>query len=509
MHLMKKLISHLASLFIFQSEFRKKESNRARTFRVEEIYRGIKDFHTVFQILMIIRILIFFIEPISMKSICTLLIFFLILQTWIYLHNVFLKKYPIIYEKKGKIKETYLEKIETFLGTSSFIIEVIIIMSSSIVLTSEELSYSYSLGLLFPLSTLLYIEALFFQPFEHNLIIYVTFNFINIFTLLFSNHTIKDIFYLFSPSIFIVMFCKLIINRISNLNLSIDHYIRNLKINHEILNVIENPILMISTKFDYFFKNYAFDKINNFIEYNEKNSILQSFRNDKNERLNEKINELLYNEKIGEVCQNFICQNSKESNSEMNTYMVNLTRKNFKTIHTTAVLVLIKNIGDEVRMKVIQKIIEFTTMMLYSLSHEIRNPINGIVGVLSFLKKKVSLEYARPIFHAISYTEFLTNQVKSVLDYAQIIKGEFALHYSFFNLRKLLKQIIKTGERWIIEKKGRIRIESNVSQKCPELILGDQDRIKQILLNLLLNSIKYTNEGFILFEIQKPNQFWI
>ncbi|GLE00419.1 hypothetical protein PINS_up009176 [Pythium insidiosum] len=133
---------------------------------------------------------------------------------------------------------------------------------------------------------------------------------------------------------------------------------------------------------------------------------------------------------------------------------------------------------------------------LASFSHELRTPLNGVLGMLEMLKDK-SLEPESMRFVQIAYVSgsLLLNLINDILDLSKIEAGHMEITAAPFRMEELLDYSIeifsfKARERGLILEKKR---DDNV----PRVVIGDVVRLRQVLLNLLSNALKFTNEGSI------------
>ena len=138
---------------------------------------------------------------------------------------------------------------------------------------------------------------------------------------------------------------------------------------------------------------------------------------------------------------------------------------------------------------------------LANMSHEIRTPINAVLGmnemILRESENKTILGYATNIKIAGSN---LLSIVNDVLDFSKIEAGKMELLPDNYEVSSLIIDLVNmTRER--AQNKG-LNYELNISPDLPKTLFGDSIRIKQCILNLLTNAIKYTKEGSITFTIK-------
>ena len=137
---------------------------------------------------------------------------------------------------------------------------------------------------------------------------------------------------------------------------------------------------------------------------------------------------------------------------------------------------------------------------LANMSHEIRTPINAVLGMNEMILResndKTILGYATNIKSAGSN---LLSIVNDVLDFSKIEAGKMELYPDNYEVSSLIIDIVNmTRER--AKSKG-LKYNLNISTEIPKILYGDIVRIKQCILNLLTNAIKYTKEGSITFSL--------
>jgi len=141
---------------------------------------------------------------------------------------------------------------------------------------------------------------------------------------------------------------------------------------------------------------------------------------------------------------------------------------------------------------------------LANMSHEIRTPMNGIVTVIDFLKETGLTKNQTELIDIIkTSSDNLLNIINDILDFSKIEAGQIELEELNFNLKEELLNVLKPLE-FRAKDKGLI-LKLNYDKSIPEIVNGDILRIKQIIINLVNNAIKFTNTGGIVIDALVKN----
>ena len=133
---------------------------------------------------------------------------------------------------------------------------------------------------------------------------------------------------------------------------------------------------------------------------------------------------------------------------------------------------------------------------LANMSHEIRTPMNGLLGMLQLLESTKLTDKQSEYLDIMRISSLsLLSLINDILDLARIESGRMELEQRDFSLRNSISDVIKTQLPLIDGKE--INMHADIASEVPDNLIGDQLRLKQIVLNLLGNAVKFTAKGEI------------
>jgi PAS domain S-box-containing protein len=141
------------------------------------------------------------------------------------------------------------------------------------------------------------------------------------------------------------------------------------------------------------------------------------------------------------------------------------------------------------------------TSFLANMSHEIRTPMNGILGMIELLLS-TDLNSRQKEFASLIYrsSHSLLGILNAILDLSKIEAGKFTLEPLNINLKKTVEEVVSLMEP--LAEKKKVELVLRYPPDIPENVVADGGRLRQILTNLVNNSVKFTEEGFVSIEVK-------
>ena len=165
-----------------------------------------------------------------------------------------------------------------------------------------------------------------------------------------------------------------------------------------------------------------------------------------------------------------------------------------------------QNIEDQ--LEIARSASEAKSRFLSNISHEIRTPINAVLGFDEMIIRESSdeniLNYARDIQNS---GKTLLALINDILDFSKIEAGKIDLIPVEYELGSLINDLVNMAE--VRAKEKNLNFDIHINEKIPHILYGDEIRIKQCILNIITNGVKYTEEGSVTlsmdYEILEPD----
>lgn len=140
---------------------------------------------------------------------------------------------------------------------------------------------------------------------------------------------------------------------------------------------------------------------------------------------------------------------------------------------------------------------EFMAVM----SHEIRTPLNGVVGMADLLSEEVKTTSAETYLAALKRSaESLRAVINDILDYTKIESGRLDLDIQPFDLHQCIDQLCESYT--LREPKAKVTFSYTIDPALPRYVIGDIARLRQVMMNLINNALKFTEEGFVKCQVK-------
>ena len=141
------------------------------------------------------------------------------------------------------------------------------------------------------------------------------------------------------------------------------------------------------------------------------------------------------------------------------------------------------------------------TKFLYSISHDIRSPLNSILGFSDIIEKSDDKQKNIRYLNSITIeAERILELLNTLLDLSKIEAGKLELLLKPFNIYSFLEEMC-SGVSIIAQNKG-IKFQLNIIEHLPEIVIGDSLRLGQVVYNLLGNAVKFTKEGSVTISVE-------
>ena len=148
-----------------------------------------------------------------------------------------------------------------------------------------------------------------------------------------------------------------------------------------------------------------------------------------------------------------------------------------------------------------QKANDSKSEFLAKMSHEIRTPLTAIMGYINLVSRSANLTESekQQLSIAKNSSNILLNLVNDILDFSKIEAGKMQLVDHPVNVRTMIGNVANIVQ--ITAEQKNLSFDIDMSENLPEYIMGDQRRLEQILINVLSNSVKFTDEGRIYLKV--------
>jgi PAS domain S-box-containing protein len=166
-----------------------------------------------------------------------------------------------------------------------------------------------------------------------------------------------------------------------------------------------------------------------------------------------------------------------------------------------------KKIEEEITNTLLKANIETVAKeaFLSNMSHEIRTPLHAIIGIIRELnKEKLTYKQHSLMDSAHSSSKYLLSIINNILDISKIESGELQIDHKDFDLQTMLSETVKILGHQAREK--GLQFKSSFDTRLSKIVVGDETRLKQILINIIYNAIKFTQKGSVEIDLLLINK---
>lgn len=155
--------------------------------------------------------------------------------------------------------------------------------------------------------------------------------------------------------------------------------------------------------------------------------------------------------------------------------------------------------------RIAEEAVETKAAFLANMSHEIRTPMNAIIGFTNILlESPMGSEDRRHLETISNASRSLLHLLNDILDSAKLEKSKLEVEPVVFHLADCVDGVIST--LWLNAKNKGIELNLHIDDRVPAIVFGAEDRIRQVLMNLVGNGIKFTEEGSVTLNIAPTEQ---
>lgn len=202
-----------------------------------------------------------------------------------------------------------------------------------------------------------------------------------------------------------------------------------------------------------------------------------------------------YTDPIASSSNNVISMNIKQ-----NQYRVILII--FENEGKLHILMNMENSNLEDQLKKFKEMDTYKDQMLASITHDLKSPLSSVITLIDTAKQiKDNEERRKHLDYAIHNGNMLLHQINEILDYSQMKMGKFNLFFSNFSLNTLIDDVFKLMKVQADLKGIHLKIENHCQKEQNPNFFSDFRRLKQVLINLIGNSLKFTTVGKIIIKI--------
>ena len=218
---------------------------------------------------------------------------------------------------------------------------------------------------------------------------------------------------------------------------------------------------------------------------------------------NELLAPLVRNGKLEQVYFNFVYQPYHEADKTISGVTIIAYEVTEQVLAKNALIE--SKINAEQKTLIAEEAVRSKQQFLSNMSHEIRTPMNAIIGFTNVILKTELKKSQKEYISAIKESgDALIILINDILDIAKVDAGMMSFEKTAFKLSKSISATLHLFEQKMLEK--NIALSHNYDPAIPKILIGDPMRLRQIILNLMSNAIKFTSKGKISINTRLLNE---
>ncbi|MDR1947672.1 MAG: response regulator, partial [Desulfovibrio sp.] len=191
---------------------------------------------------------------------------------------------------------------------------------------------------------------------------------------------------------------------------------------------------------------------------------------------------------------------------ERRRYMIGFTSMNNESGENEGLMILFYDVTAIARAReAAEAASKSKSVFLSNMSHEIRTPMNAIIGMADLMRTDNLDETQREYLAGIRKTSgALLDIINDILDFSKIEAGKMELVQTNYNLFALFDNIRSIAELFAAGKS--LRLECDIDETLPRVLYGDEGRVRQVIMNLVSNAVKYTRKGQVCLRLRRTTK---
>ena len=504
-------MSFLRSIFLFfktqiflQASLFQNESRAIRSKRIQIIFLNYDSMFYSLMLMIIFRAYFLFLDPSSFQTTICFCVFLPGMAFLLILSKIYIMQNPVSQKEDEKICLKNLELYENNLGFYSSILTMWMICILPFTIYFE--SPKFNIGIQFMMSKLVlnYIDAAFAQTKMHSLINELIFYLIYFIIMNLQLFSYVNLFFIGSAAVSSYFIYNVNFRYQSITSSILKRKMGLIKLNNEIFQTLNEPLLIINHSGDEpIFKNHAFLDLQKDLSIKNALSVLNFFKNQSNYTLQETIEkEMKYkfkdknNQTITSTFTLYYPSSSSSSPSKHQCFSVRRIFQKLHCINEEVIGIYFHNLGEEETANILKAKANIMNKIILSFFKDTYSQFINLISLLELVKEKIQIEGEYLVRSIMNCNELIFENLHCLKDYLEIISKEFTLHLEYIDIKEFFNEIKSFFKSTIMGKAPNLQLNFEICKNLTKII-SDRKRMREIIINLMLNSFKYTEKGSI------------